>query len=68
MKRSVKIVVIAFFVFTFLFTLYQTLMGNPFYDEIPPAAVQIGCLVIAGAAVFAVMRERKKKAKDSKPK
>ena len=69
MKRSVKVIVIAFFIFTLFFTFYQSLMGNPFYDEVSPVVVQIGCLLMGGAAVFAVFRERKKhKAKEGKSK
>jgi preprotein translocase subunit SecG len=60
MKRSVRVVSITFLIIMLCFGLYQTLIGNPFYDEFPPLAVMVIFFLMAIIAVIAAYREKKK--------
>jgi len=60
MKRSVRVISIAFLIIMLCFGLYQTLMGNTFYDEFPPFAVYVIFFLMAVIAVIAAYREKKR--------
>lgn len=61
MGRAVKTFTIIFLVFIGIFTFYQYLVGNPFFDEVPPVLVYLGAFILGVLGIFAIIREKHKK-------
>lgn len=68
MKRSVKLITGFFAFFMALFVFYQTIIGNPFFDPIPPIWIYIAGLLLAALAVVAIVKAGREKKSESKEK
>lgn len=61
MGRSVKTFTIIFLSFMSVFVFYQFLIGNPFFDEVPPVLVYIGALILAVLSIIAIVKEKRRR-------
>ena len=59
MKFSVKLIALIFVVFIGLFTFYQFLVGNPFFDTFHPAWMTLLFFILGVMVLIAVFRKKK---------